>query len=48
MELLNYLGRRCEALIDLKYGTIDDAIAELGQPSVIRETFVGFQRYLYE
>jgi type I restriction enzyme R subunit len=39
---------KMRSLIDLKYGTIDDAIAELGQPSVIRETFVGFQRYLYE
>ena len=40
--------KKMRSLIDLKYGTIDDAIAELGQPSVIRETFVGFQRYLYE
>ncbi|CAI4158205.1 Type I restriction-modification system, restriction subunit R [Alteromonas macleodii] len=40
--------KKMRSLIDLKYGTIDDAIAELGQPSEIRETFVGFQRYLYE
>lgn len=35
-------------LIGLKYGTIDDVIAELSQPSEIRETFWGFQRHLYE
>ncbi|MBT5230235.1 MAG: hypothetical protein HOM11_08150 [Methylococcales bacterium] len=35
-------------LIELKYNTISDAAAEFGSPSVIRETFVGFQRFLYE
>jgi type I restriction enzyme R subunit len=35
-------------LISLKYNTISDAAAELGSPAVIRETFVGFQKYLYE
>jgi type I restriction enzyme R subunit len=36
------------ALIQLKYHTVDDAAAELGSVQTIRETFVGFQRYLYE
>ncbi|ASG65774.1 restriction endonuclease subunit R [Idiomarina piscisalsi] len=34
-------------LIELKYNTISDASEELGPPNVIRETFVGFQRFLY-
>jgi len=34
-------------LIELKYHTPSDAVAELGSVGVIRETFVGFQRYLY-
>jgi type I restriction enzyme R subunit len=35
-------------LIQLKYHTIDDAASQLGSIQLIRETFVGFQRYLYE
>lgn len=35
-------------LVELRYHTIDDAAAELGSVQAIRETFVGFQRYLYE
>ncbi|MDA1372722.1 MAG: DEAD/DEAH box helicase family protein [Proteobacteria bacterium] len=34
-------------LIDLKYQAIDDAIAQLGSASSIREVFIGFQQYLY-
>ena len=34
-------------LIELKYNTISDASEELGPPNIIRETFVGFQRFLY-
>lgn len=35
-------------LLKLKYNNaIADAVADLGQPDQIRETFVGFQRYLY-
>lgn len=34
-------------LIELKYNTISDASDELGSPQVIRDTFVGFQRFLY-
>ncbi|HZL30590.1 MAG TPA: DEAD/DEAH box helicase family protein [Pseudolabrys sp.] len=34
-------------LLQLKYHTIDDAAAQLGGVPVIRETFVGFQQYLY-
>ena len=36
------------ALIALKYGSTHEAAATLGGGPVIRETFVGFQRYLYE
>jgi type I restriction enzyme R subunit len=35
------------SLIELKYNTISDAAAEFGSPMVIRETFIGFQRFLY-
>ena len=35
-------------LIALRYQTVSDAVAELGQVSEIRETFVGFQKHLYE
>ena len=35
-------------LIDLKYRTIDDAASQLGSVQIIRDTFVGFQRYLYD
>ena len=34
-------------LLQLKYHTVDDAAAQLGSVSVIRDTFVGFQQYLY-
>ena len=34
--------------IELKYGTPQDAVPELGQVGEIREMFVGFQKYLYE
>ncbi len=36
------------ALIALQFGSTSDAAAKLGGVSRIRETFVGFQRYLYE
>ncbi|HWG06699.1 MAG TPA: type I restriction-modification enzyme R subunit C-terminal domain-containing protein, partial [Beijerinckiaceae bacterium] len=36
------------ALIALKYGTASEAAAALGGVAAIRDTFVGFQRYLYE
>ncbi|MBA2383026.1 MAG: DEAD/DEAH box helicase family protein [Chloroflexi bacterium] len=35
-------------LLRLKYKAITDATAELGDPTLIRDLFVGFQRYLYE
>jgi type I restriction enzyme R subunit len=35
-------------LLELKYRSIHDAADQLGGPVVIRDTFVGFQRYLYE
>ena len=36
------------ALLELKYHSTSDAAAELGGVKAIRETFVGFQRHLYE
>jgi type I restriction enzyme, R subunit len=35
-------------LLELKYHTVSDAAATLGGIPVIRDTFVGFQQYLYE
>lgn len=37
-----------ENLLSLKYHTVSDAAALLGGVPMIRDTFVGFQRYLYE
>jgi type I restriction enzyme R subunit len=34
-------------LLNLKYGALADAIADLGDPEKIRQTFVGFQKFLY-
>ena len=39
---------RLPYLIDLKYGTVDDAIADLGPEASIRKMFIGFQKHLYE
>ncbi|WP_372879539.1 EcoAI/FtnUII family type I restriction enzme subunit R [Spongiibacter marinus] len=41
-------AQKMRSLLELKYNTISDAAAILGPPAEIRETFVGFQRYLYE
>lgn len=38
---------KMRSLIELKYDTISDAAAEFGSPALIRETFIGFQKYLY-
>ena len=35
-------------LLELKYHNINDAAAALGGVPIIRDTFVDFQRYLYE
>jgi type I restriction enzyme, R subunit len=35
-------------LLQLKYQSVPDAIDQLGEVPKIRDTFVGFQRYLYE
>lgn len=36
-------------LLKLRYHhAIADAFADLGPPDLVRETFVGFQRYLYQ
>ena len=34
-------------LLELKYHSIDDAIAQLGETSAISGAFLGFQQYLY-
>ena len=34
-------------LLELKYHTVNDAVSQLGQIRKIRDTFVGFQQYLY-
>jgi type I restriction enzyme R subunit len=38
---------KLSGLLELKYGNTYDAAEQLGGASVIRETFVGFQRHLY-
>ncbi|MDB2321643.1 DEAD/DEAH box helicase family protein [Flavobacteriaceae bacterium] len=38
---------KLKPLIELKYNTIADAKKVLGSPIAIRETFIGFQKYLY-
>lgn len=36
-------------LLRLKYrNSMPDAVADLGQPEVIRNVFAGFQKFLYE
>lgn len=35
------------SLLQLKYHTVDDALAQLGSAAAVREAFVGFQQYLY-
>ncbi|MDN5500121.1 MULTISPECIES: hypothetical protein [Shewanella] len=35
-------------LMELKYNTIGDAVEVFGSPAAIRETFIGFQKCLYE
>ncbi|MFY9893960.1 MAG: hypothetical protein WAK63_07470 [Xanthobacteraceae bacterium] len=35
-------------LLQLKYHSVPDAIDQLGEVPRIRDTFIGFQRYLYE
>ena len=39
---------KMRSLIELKYNTIGDAVNLFGSPAVIRETFIGFQEYLYK
>ncbi|MBK5968550.1 MULTISPECIES: EcoAI/FtnUII family type I restriction enzme subunit R [Thiorhodovibrio] len=40
-------AERLPQLIELKYHSVADAVAELGPPGGIREVFVGFQQRLY-
>lgn len=39
---------KMKSLVELKYNTISDAAVEFGSPVAIRDTFIGFQKYLYE
>lgn len=50
MRTASVVGRhqKMRSLIELKYITIGDVVAELGTPASIGETFVGFQKHLYE
>jgi hypothetical protein len=38
----------CRSLLQLKYQSVADATDQLGGVPVIKDTFIGFQRYLYE
>ena len=38
---------KMKSIIELKYNTITDAANELGSVGAIKETFIGFQKYLY-
>ncbi len=40
-------AKKMRSLVELKYNTISDAAAEFGSPLAIRDTFIGFQKYLY-
>lgn len=39
---------KMRSFIELKYNTIGDAVDLFGSPAAIRETFIGFQEYLYK
>ena len=41
-------AKKMRSLIELKYNTISDAAYEFGSTSIIRETFIGFQKHLYD
>ena len=39
---------KLSSLLEFRYHTVDDAAAQLGNLSAVREAFVGFQPRLYE
>ena len=41
-------AQKMRSLLELKYNTISDAAKEIGSPQIIRDTFIGFQKYLYQ
>ena len=41
-------AKKMRSLVELKYDTISDAAEQFGSPMAIRDTFIGFQKYLYE
>lgn len=48
MLFLRYLDREnLPNLLELKYQSVDDTMAELGSVAEISEVFIGFQGYLY-
>lgn len=40
--------KNMSGLVKIRYNTISDAASELGSPALIKDTFFGFQRHLYE
>ena len=36
------------SLLELKYQSVPDATDQLGDVPIIKDTFIGFQRYLYD
>jgi type I restriction enzyme, R subunit len=40
--------KKLTPLLRLKFGSIHDAIADLGRPDEIGKVFSGFQKFLYE
>ena len=38
---------KIKSLVTLKYNTVNDAADVLGSTAAIKDTFVGFQKYLY-
>jgi type I restriction enzyme R subunit len=41
-------AKKMRSIVELKYNTISDAAAEFGSAAAIGQTFIGFQKYLYE
>lgn len=40
-------SEKLPTLLELKYQAVSDAVAELGKIALMRELFVGFQKFLY-
>lgn len=46
MGVRELAANKMRTLVELKYNTIGEAVAKFGLPAAIRETFIGFQKYL--